>query len=143
MTSLREESLGFLVADLSRLMRSAFQQRLKGSELTPAQARALIYIARNEGVRQVELAQLLDLQPITLARLVDRLAQAGLAQRRPDPADRRAYRIFLTPLAGSHLRAVGKVAAAVRKQALRGIDEQEAAAIMVVLRRMRANLSSS
>lgn len=140
---LKQDSVGFLIADLSRLMRAAFQQQLEGSSLTPAQARALIHIARHEGVRQVELAQLLDLQPITLARLIDRLAQTGLVERRADPADRRAYRIYLTSLAGSHLLAIQQVAARIRKQALHGVGEQQALAVMSGLRKMRDNLSAS
>src|SRR4051812_9261819 len=96
---LRHDTLGFLLADVSRLMRRAFQQRLEGSSLTLAQARALIYVSRHEGVRQIDLADLLEIQPITLARLIDQLAAAGLVERRPDPTDRRAYQVFLTSAA--------------------------------------------
>ena len=109
-----QDNLGFLLADVSRLMRRAFQQRLEGSSLTLAQARALIYVSRNEGVRQVDLADLLEVQPITLARLIDQLAGDGLVERRSDPADRRAYHIFLTPaaapLGAQQLTQAGRVA---------------------------------
>src|SRR5450631_3665986 len=108
---LRQESLGFLLADVSRLMRRAFERRLDGSSLTLAQARALIYVSRHEGVRQVDFAELLEVQPITLGRLIDQLAETGLVERRPDSADRRAYQIFLTPAAASHLAAIETVAA--------------------------------
>ena len=67
----QQDSLGFLLADVSRLMRRAFQQRSVNSALSLAQARALVYVSRHEGIRQVELAELLDIQPITLARLID------------------------------------------------------------------------
>jgi DNA-binding MarR family transcriptional regulator len=137
----RHESLGFLLADVSRLMRRAFRQRLEGSSLTMAQARALVYVSRHQGVRQVELADLLEVQPITLARLVDQLAAAGLVERRADPADRRAYRVYLTPGAGPHLAAIEQVAAAIRADALRDFTKQEAAAAMAALARMRDNIA--
>jgi DNA-binding MarR family transcriptional regulator len=139
---LRQDSLGFLLADVSRLMRRAFQQRLAGSSLTLAQARALVHVSRHEGVRQVDLADMLEVQPITLARLIDQLADAGLVERRPDPADRRAYRMFLTPAAASHLAAIRQVATAIQADALRDLDEQQAAIFSFVLRKMRDNLSS-
>ena len=63
----KQDSLGFLVADLARLMRRAFEQRLQGGTLTLAQARTLISVARQEGVRQIDLADAMELQPITLA----------------------------------------------------------------------------
>jgi DNA-binding MarR family transcriptional regulator len=77
MTS-EENSLSFLLADVSRMMRQAFQNRLEGSSLSLAQARALVYLARHQGVRQIDLADMLEVQPITLARLIDQLAEAGL-----------------------------------------------------------------
>lgn len=138
----KEETLGFLLADVSRLMRRAFQQRLEGSSLTLAAARALVYVSRHEGVRQVELAELLEVQPITLARLIDQLAAAGLVERRPDPADRRAYQVFLTAHATPRLAAIEQVAASIRADALRDLGKQQAAAVMAALRKMRANLAA-
>jgi DNA-binding MarR family transcriptional regulator len=139
---LRQDSLGFLLADVSRLMRRAFQQRLAGSSLTLAQARALVHVSRHEGVRQVDLADMLEVQPITLARLIDQLANAGLVERRADPADRRAYRMFLTPAAASHLAAIRQVATAIQADALRDLDDQQAVIFSFVLRKIRDNLSS-
>jgi len=138
---LARDSLGFVLADVSRLMRRAFAARLKSRALTLAQARALVYVSRQEGLRQVELAQLLEVQPITLARLVDQLCAGGLVERRTDPADRRAYQLFLRPAAGPLLTEISRVAASVRARALRGLDERAAAAVLNGLRRMRSNLS--
>ncbi len=138
---LRQDSLGFLVADVSRLMRKAFKQRLEGSSLTLAQARALVYVSRNEGVRQVDLADMLEVQPITLARLIDQLAEAQLVERRPDANDRRAYQIFLTPAAAPHLAAIEQVAAAIRTDALRDLNDRQATIVFFALRKMRDNLS--
>jgi DNA-binding MarR family transcriptional regulator len=138
----RQDTLGFLLADVSRLMRRAFQQRLEGSSLTLAQARALVYVSRNEGVRQIDLAEMLEVQPITLARLLDQLAKAGLVERRAAPADRRAYQIFLLPAATRQLVAIERVAKAVRANALRGVSEQQATGVMSALRKMRNNLAA-
>ncbi len=135
-----QDSLGFLLADVSRLMRRAFLQRLEGSSLTPAQARALVHVSRHEGVRQIDLADRLEVQPITLARLIDQLAEEGLVERRPDPQDRRAYQIFLTPAAAPHLEAIEHVAAAIRKVALQTLTAEQATALTAALRVMRDNL---
>jgi len=137
----QQDSLGFLLADVSRLMRRAFKQRLEGSSLTLAQARALVYVSRHEGVRQVELADLLEVQPITLARLLDQLAHTGLVERRPDPHDRRAYQVFLTPAAAAHLAAIEQVATAIRMDALRDLNQQQTAMVFLALQKMRDNLS--
>jgi DNA-binding MarR family transcriptional regulator len=135
-------NLGFMLADVSRLMRRAFQQRIRERDLTLAQARALVYVQRNEGARQIDLAEILEVQPITLTRLIDYLAERGLVERRPDPDDRRAYRVFLTPAAAPYLAAIEEVAAKVRADALRGVDKQQTAAMLRGLARMRDNLSS-
>ncbi|MDX9741732.1 MAG: MarR family transcriptional regulator [Gammaproteobacteria bacterium] len=136
------ESLGFLLADVSRLMRQNFQRRLEGSSLTMAQARVLVFVARREGIRQVELAELLEVQPITLARLVDQLAEVGLVERRPDPSDRRAYQLFLTSAAAPHLAAIEEVGATIRADALRDLSDEDATIVMSALSRMRDNLGS-
>lgn len=141
---MQPETIGFLLMDISRLMRRAFQQRFEssGSPLSWAQARALVYVSRHEGVRQVELAELLDIQPITLARLIDQLVALGLVQRQPDPDDRRAHRIVLTDAAASHLTAIEELTAAVRADALRGLNKQQITAAQSTLRMMRNNLAT-
>ncbi|HEY0721212.1 MAG TPA: MarR family transcriptional regulator [Gammaproteobacteria bacterium] len=141
--SLPEESLGFLLADVSRLMRRAFQEYLEGEgTLTLAQARALIYVSRHQGIRQVELADLLEVQPITLARLLDQLAQHGLIERRPDPHDRRAHLIYLTDAAAPQLASIKERGAANRAAALRGVSKEQAATLTLVLKQIRDNLTA-
>ena len=137
----KQDSLGFLVADLARLLRRAFEQRLQGCTLTLAQARTLIHVARQEGVRQIDLADAMELQPITLARLIDQLAEAGLVERRADPADRRAYRVYLLPAAQNELATIEREAAAIRARALQGLDATQADATLAALRIMQRNLS--
>lgn len=136
------DSLGFLLADVFRLLRRSFEQRIEGSSLTLAQARALVYLSRQEGCRQVELAELLEVQPITLARLIDALVQDGLVERRADPADRRAYRLYLTAAAAPHLAAVEQAATSIRSEALDGLDEQQVATLLLALQRMCDNLGA-
>ncbi len=96
----------------------------------------------NEGLHQIDLAELLEVKPITLARLLDQLAKAGLVARRADPGDRRAYRIFLTPATAPHLESVEAVAASVRADALRSLNRQEITALFSALRTIRDNLAS-
>jgi Transcriptional regulators len=138
----RRESLGFLMVDVTRLLRRAFKQRLEGSDLTLAQARALVYIFNQEGVRQVELADQLEVQPITLARLIDQLEEMKLVVRQPDPTDRRAHLIYLTEAAQPHLDAIEEVSAAIRADATRDFSDQEMQLFMSALQKIRSRLSS-
>lgn len=138
----RQDSLGFMLADVARLMRRDFKRRLKDSCLTHAQARVLVHTARHEGIHQVELAEMLEVQPITLARLLDQLAKVGLIERRPDPEDRRAHHVYLTEAAAPHLASIERVAKTITKSAMRDLTEKQAAAALDALRKMRDNLSS-
>src|SRR3982750_155648 len=89
----------FLVNDVARLLRTYADQRARRLGMTRAQWAVLARLEHAEGLKQSELAEMLDLQPITLTRLVDRLCANGMVERRPDPSDRRAKRLHLTPLA--------------------------------------------
>jgi MarR family transcriptional regulator, transcriptional regulator for hemolysin len=80
-------------------MRTYADQRARRLGITRAQWAVMARLEHHEGLKQSELAEMLDLQPITLTRLVDRLCQNGMVERRPDPHDRRAKRLHLTPLA--------------------------------------------
>src|SRR5262245_29105165 len=104
-----DENLCFLLVEVSRLMRREFYDRLEGSRLTQAQARALKHLVHNEGLKQRDLAEILEIQPITLARLVDQLEEMKLVERRPDPSDRRAYRLHVRPEAAPHIEAIDNV----------------------------------
>lgn len=139
---IRQDNLGFLVSDVARLLRRNFQQRLEGSLLTFAQARLLIHVALREGVRQIDLADFLEIQPITLARLIDQLENAELVERRPDPSDRRAYRIYLTNAAKPHLLLIEKIAAELRADALKGLNQQEQVIVTSALQKIAENLTS-
>lgn len=136
------EGIGMLITDIGRLLRRRFQQELEGSGMTLAQAKALLYVSRNEGIRQVDLADLMEVQPITLARLLDQLSAFGWVRREPDPSDRRAYRLSLLPAAQEPLQAINTASAAIRGQLLHGISPSQAQRLFDDLVRMRDTLSS-
>ena len=135
-------TLGFVLNDVARLMRKRFEQRARAAALglTRAQAAVLAYLARQEGINQAALAQLLELEPITLARLLDRLQAAGLIERRPDPKDRRAHLLYLTAAAYPLLDRIFALAAEVREDALAGVAEAERGRLLDLLIEMKANL---
>lgn len=134
------DTLGFLISDVSRLMRRAFDDRARRNNVTRAQWKALGVLKRHEGLNQGALADLLEVEPITLCRMIDRLEQAGLVERRRDPADRRAWRIFLTPRAVPLLDQLRDLANDMMEQALAGLDAEEQDRLRIALERIRDNL---
>jgi DNA-binding MarR family transcriptional regulator len=139
--SIDKDSLGFLVADVSRLLRTAFQRRLGVGGLTFLQARTLVYVSRHEGVRQNQLAELLEIQPITLVHLIDQLEARRLVKRVTDTHDRRAKLLYLAPTSQPVLDAIEAVVESIRGDAMLGLDPDEANFAMVALHRIRANLN--
>ncbi|PJK27744.1 MarR family winged helix-turn-helix transcriptional regulator [Minwuia thermotolerans] len=135
-----DRSLGFLVNDVARLLRRNFNRRAQELELPQAQWQALAYLSRREGVKQVGLAESLEIHPMTLARLVDRLQEAGLVVRRPDPGDRRAFRLYLTAAARPLLDRMWELAAATREEAMAGLPDDRRQALIESLRHVKRNL---
>ena len=135
-------TLGFVLNDVARLLRKRFEQRARAASLglTRAQSSVLAYLARQEGINQAALAQILDLEPITLARLLDRLQAAELIQRRADPKDRRAHLLYLTEAAYPLLDRIFALAAEVREEALAGIPEPDRGRLLDMLLAMKSNL---
>jgi DNA-binding MarR family transcriptional regulator len=136
-----EDNLGAILADVSRLMRRSFDARAHDIGVTRPQWQVLVTLARQEGVNQGHLAELLDVEPITVCRMVDRLSEAGLVERRPDPADRRAWCLFLTPKANEVVERLRPMGAIMFDQAMEGVNETERRALMDTLDRIRSNLS--
>jgi len=134
------DSLGFLISDVSRLMRRRFDERAREVGATRAQWRTLTTLSRNEGLNQGALADLLEVEPITLCRMIDRLEESGLVERRRDPSDRRAWQLFLTDKSKPILDDLRSMAEDLFDQVLQGIDEPDRAALGKTLQRMRANL---
>jgi len=137
------DSLGFLISDVSRLMRRRFDERARLIGVTRAQWRTLTTLSRNEGINQGGLADLLEVEPITLCRMIDRLEEAGLVERRRDPADRRAWLIFLTTKARPLLAQLRGLADGMIEDALQGLDDERRAALMGMLGVIRTNLNTT
>jgi MarR family transcriptional regulator, transcriptional regulator for hemolysin len=138
-----ERSIGSLITDLSRLVRRTFNRHLRDSELTQSQWQAIAYLRRWQGISQVALAELMEVQPITLARLIDRMAAAGWVERRPDPRDRRAVQLFLTDKAQPILTNMRTAGSLFEEQAMAGIDEAERRQLIATLGKIKTNLSLS
>ncbi|MGE4219681.1 MAG: MarR family winged helix-turn-helix transcriptional regulator, partial [Alphaproteobacteria bacterium] len=136
----RESSIGFLINDVARLLRRNLNRRAQALGLSQAQWRALAYLSVQEGINQVGLADSLEVQPITLARLLDRLQEAGLIERRPDPDDRRAFRLFLTDKAQPLLDHMWSLAVETRTEATDGLGVGSLQVLTEALRHMKRNL---
>src|SRR5947209_18499355 len=122
-----DRSFGFLVHDVARLFGRRFNQRaLLFLGLTRAQCKVLGYLARNEGINQAGLADLLEIKPMTLVRQIDRMEEDGWIERRADPADRRARRLFLTAKARPILSRIMDVATETGDDALVRLHPAEA-----------------
>jgi MarR family transcriptional regulator, transcriptional regulator for hemolysin len=138
-----DRSFGFLVNDVARLFGRRFDQngRARRLGLTRAQCRTLGYLARNEGINQAGLADLLEIRPMTLVRQIDRMEEAGWIERRADPADRRARRLYLTAKARPVLGRIWNIATETRDEALARLSPKEADQLIDLLHRVHGTLS--
>jgi DNA-binding MarR family transcriptional regulator len=134
-------TLGFLLSDAARLMRRRFDQKARHLGLTRAQWQVLAHLARNEGINQVGLAELLDVEPITLCRIADRMEEGGWLERRPDPGDRRARRLFMTAKARPMVAAMRALAEEIYEEALAGLPPARRSDLLATLDQVRANLA--
>ena len=114
--------MAFLLSDLARLLKTYVDQQARQFGMTRAQWQVLSRLERSEGLKQAELAEMLDLQPITLTRLVDRLCANGMVERRADPNDRRAKRLHLTPLARPLMDRLAELGQDMMGTVLEGLD---------------------
>jgi len=135
-----DRSLGFLLHDVSRLLRKRFDQRARSLGLTRAQYHLLAHLARKEGINQAGLAEILEIEPITLTRLVDRMEAGAWLERRADPEDRRARTLFLTDKARAVFRRMRMIASSLHDEALRGFPPEERERLLDALARARGNL---
>ena len=135
-----KESTGFLISDIARLMRREFDMRARRLGVTRAQWRTLLVLQREEGVRQTVLAEKLEVEPITLCRMIDRLAESGLVERRRDPDDRRAWQLYLTPAALPLLEQLHEVGASIGEDKFPWLSKPEEAALTDLLGRIRDSL---
>ena len=137
------DRLGFLLTDVARLFRVAFERRIAaaGLDVTPGEARALSRIAARKGARQSEIAEELGIEPMTLSRCLDRLEKAGLIERRADPSDGRAKCIHTTRRAGAVLSAIRRHSDELIEEVEEGLSEQEKRVLRTALKTMRGNFT--
>lgn len=115
----------FLLKDVSRMLRTYADYEAGKFGTTQAQWAVLSRLKLNEGLKQNELAEMLDIQPITLTRLVDRMCESGLIERRNDPADRRAKRLYLTPAAEPMIQRLSSLGEKVMDDVLDGFSRED------------------
>ncbi|MDM8011253.1 MAG: MarR family transcriptional regulator [Parasphingorhabdus sp.] len=135
------EAIGFLIHDTARLFRRELNERMRHSGVTALQWRLLAYLARNEGTNQVKLAEFLEVEPITLSRMIDRLADAGMLSRRRDPDDRRAWRLYLEEQSLPLIVELRAASAKLTEAAQEGLTTEEREQLASLVERMRQNLS--
>ena len=135
-----QPTLGFILHDAARLLRKRFEQHARGLGLTRSQFQALAYLAANEGIHQGGLADLLDIEPITLVRILDRLEARSLIERRAHPTDRRIRLLYLTPKARPLLGKMRELGEITRAEALAGLSQAERAQIIKTLVAVKQNL---
>jgi MarR family transcriptional regulator, transcriptional regulator for hemolysin len=135
--------IAFTVMDVARMLRTYADQRARQFGISRAQWGVLVRLDRSEGLKQSELAEILDLQPISLTRLLDRLAENGLIERRADPNDRRANRLYLMPAARPLLEQLAKLGQEMMHEVLAGLDSQANEQLLRDLGLMKDNLRAA
>jgi len=134
------QTIGFVLHDVARLMRKRFEQRARQLGLTRSQWQVLSMLAYNEGIHQKGLADLLEIESITLVRLLDKMEERGLIERRSHPTDRRMTLLYLTEAAHPLLQTMRTLGERTRKEAMMEFSEQEYRLMEEFLGRMRSNL---
>jgi MarR family transcriptional regulator for hemolysin len=135
-----KREIAFTIMDVARMLKTYADQRARQFGISRAQWAVLIRIERSEGLKQSELAELLDLQPISLTRLLDRLADNGLIERRADPNDRRANRLYLKPAAKPLLGRLSELGADMMETVLEGLDAKSIDRMLKELATLKDNL---
>ena len=137
-----ELRLGFLIHDVSRLRRSAFDRCLKPLNVTRSQWWVLAYLSREDGMTQSQLAEELDLGKVAVGGLIDRLEKSGLVRRDADPSDRRVNRVFLEPKSKQLIARMRKVSHRLNEQILDGVPDEKLEGAAKTLDAMKRNLLS-
>ena len=136
-----ERDLLFLLHDVARLVRVDADKRARAHGMTRAQWGILIWLDRQPGISQKELAELLEVEPITVARLVDRLEGRGMVERRPDPRDRRIWRLHLSHPAHQVLLEINEQRADMATMVTEGVNQKSQTIMIEALARMKATLT--
>jgi MarR family transcriptional regulator, transcriptional regulator for hemolysin len=131
---------GFLLKDVSRLYTRRFEERAHALSLTLPQCKTLAYLASNEGVSQKRLSELIEIDPMSLVRILDRMEADGWVQRRSDPEDRRARSLAITEKAKPIVAQIWELADEVRGEALADLATDERTQLVELLERVHKNL---
>ncbi len=137
-----DRNLGFLLHDVARLMRRRFEQNARALGLTRSQCQVLASLARHEAIPQGALAEIIEVEPITLTRIIDRLEAAGFVERRAQAGDRRVRLLSLTDRARALLDDISTVGARTYAEAVTGVTEAERDRLFDCLVVMKRNLAS-
>jgi MarR family transcriptional regulator for hemolysin len=132
--------VGFLMHDVARLLRKRFEQRAASLGFTRSQWQVLVHLAKNEGIHQAGLADIIEVEPITLTRILDKLEARGLVERRQHPTDRRIWLLYLTPDAHPSLSLLRVIGETTRREALAGLSVTDQDRLVQGLTTMKANL---
>lgn len=137
-----DANVGFMIHDVSRLMRAWFVERAQAMGLTRAQWRVLVHLAGREGVNQAALAEILEIDTVTLSRHIDRLERDGWLERRRDKTDRRAWQLFLLEPSRPILKKMETLATETVAVAMDGIEAGERERFLKTLARIKSNLAT-
>jgi MarR family transcriptional regulator, transcriptional regulator for hemolysin len=133
-------NFGFLMKDVYRLWVRHFEQRAAQLGMSLTQCKVLVFLSRHEGATQTKLAELCDTEPMTVVRVLDRMERDGWIERRADPSDRRANRLYRKPKSDQIVDEIQRIAERARNEALAGLSAAERDQMMNLLERIRGNL---
>jgi MarR family transcriptional regulator for hemolysin len=136
-------TLAFLLHDVARLLKKRLEQNSRESGLTRSQWQILAYLAQNEGINQKGLAELLEIEPITLGRIVDKLEALGLIERHPHPTDRRTWLLHLMEAARPKLEQIRELGDVTHREALAGVSEADRQHLLKMLQALKENLTQA
>ena len=136
-----DSTLGFLLHDVARLLKKRFEQNSRASGLTRSQWQVLTYLAQNEGINQAGLAELIEIEPITLGRIIDKLETLRLIKRNPHPTDRRRWLLHLMPAARAKLEQAREYDDVTRREAMVGVSEDDTQHLLKILQALKENLT--
>lgn len=134
---------GFLSYEISHIIRQRFNKAAEGIGFTHAQWRALVHLSENENCRQIDLAEILEIKPITLVKQIDLLEESGMVVRNKDVDDRRAYRLVITDKARDIMQELWNIADAVEREVLAALSEDERRLMTDLLDRVKSSLATS
>jgi DNA-binding MarR family transcriptional regulator len=136
-------TLGFVLHEVARLLKRRFEQKAKGLGLTRSQWQTLVYLNIHEGIHQAKLADILEIESITLVRILDKLEARGLIERRQHPSDRRIWQLYLREAARPLITEMQKIGDTTRAEALAGVSDKDRAVLLQILKTMKGNLAEA